>query len=601
VTLNDNPKVLIVDDQPRNLDVLEAMLGETECTLIRATSADAALLALVRHEFAALVLDIRMPGMTGIELAALIKQRKRSQHVPILFLTAHSGNDEDVLRGYGVGAVDYLSKPINADIFRSKIAVFVDLFRKTRALADLNHALQREVAERELAQQALRASNEDLERRVLERTAAVNRAHQGVRENEERLRMALEVAQLAAWEWHLASGQMRWSTDPEALFGFPKGSFGEELRMVRTVHPDDRAHVEEATANALRTGVYEAEYRAVRPDASLAWIKERGRVFPDTDSDRIVGISRDITADRESAAERECLLRSAREARDQAEMQSRLKDEFLATLSHELRTPMNIILGWLDTLVNERRVGNVQTALAAIQRNAQTQAKLIDDLLDMNRLLSGNLRLELVPIDVAATLKAAAQGLQPAADAKGVTFTVTIEAPAIMALADSTRLQQVLWNLLHNAIKFTPKGGRVEVRGRQQNGLVQIEIRDTGRGISRDFLPHIFERFRQQDSSSTRESAGLGLGLSIAKQLAELHGGTIRGFSDGNGTGATFTLELPAPEVSGAAAAVSTLAHAVNADGSANSVSESSLHMTAGRPDGWATEVSTNTVTHTNE
>src|SRR5919204_4725216 len=147
MTQNENPKVLIVDDQPRNLDVLEVMLGDVDCMLIRATSADEALLHLVRHDFAALVLDIRMPGMSGIELATLIKQRKRSQHVPILFLTAHSINEDDVLRGYDVGAVDYLTKPVNANILRSKIGVFVDVFRKTHALARLNDALQHEVAE----------------------------------------------------------------------------------------------------------------------------------------------------------------------------------------------------------------------------------------------------------------------------------------------------------------------------------------------------------------------------------------------------------------------------------------------------------------------
>ncbi|HJY34738.1 MAG TPA: response regulator, partial [Vicinamibacterales bacterium] len=266
MTSLDKPKVLIVDDQPRNLDVLEAMLGDMDCTLIRATSPDEALLAIVRHDFAALVLDIKMPEMSGIELATLIKRRKRSEHVPILFLTAHSSNDDDVLEGYSAGAVDYLSKPVNATILRSKIGVFIELFRKRRALADLNDRLQREVAERVNAQAALQLANEELERRVQDRTAALYRAHRGVRENEERLRMALEVAQIAAWEWHLASGQMRWSTDPEALFGFPRGSFGQELRIVRAVHSDDKLRIEEAMAAALQTGVYEAEYRAVRPN-----------------------------------------------------------------------------------------------------------------------------------------------------------------------------------------------------------------------------------------------------------------------------------------------------------------------------------------------
>lgn len=549
MTQTEKPKILIVDDQPRNLDVLEAMLGDTDCALIRATSADEALLCLVRNEFAALVLDVKMPGMNGIELATLIKQRKRSQHVPILFLTAHSGDEDGILRAYGVGAVDYLSKPVNAAILRSKINVFLDLFRKTRALADLNEALRREVVEREKAQQALQSANEELERRVRERTAALSRAHQGVRENEERLRMALEVAQIAAWEWHLASGQMRWSTDPEVLFGFPKGSFGQELRIVRTVHDEDKSSVDDATAVALKTGTYETEYRAVRPNGHVVWIKERGRVFSDSDGDRMVGISRDVTAERESAQERERLLKSERDARDEAERQSRLKDEFLATLSHELRTPMNVILGWLETLASGKAIRDTRSVLAVVQRNAQIQAKLIDDLLDMNRLLSGNLRFELVPVNVGTTVQTTLQGLQPAADAKGVQLHCIMDSPEVGALADARRLQQVLWNLVHNAIKFTSKGGRVDVRVGQRGGQVNIVVEDNGQGIHREFLPHVFERFRQQDSSTTRESPGLGLGLSIARHLVELHGGTIGAFSDGDGAGAKFVVELPAVDV----------------------------------------------------
>jgi PAS domain S-box-containing protein len=545
-TLATTPKILIVDDQPRNLDVLEAMLAETGCEFVRATSADEALLCLIRHEFAALVLDIKMPGMSGIELATLIKQRKRTQHVPILFLTAHSVDENDVLRGYGVGAVDYLSKPINAAILRSKVGVFIDLYRTTRALADLNDALHREVAERENAQQALQRANAELERRVLERTSALTRAHQGVRENEERLRMALEVAYIAAWEWNLATGQMRWSTDPEALFGFPGGAFGPDLRIVRTVHPDDRSRVEEATAAALKTGVYETEYRCVRPNGQTVWITERGRVFSDADSDRMVGISRDVTGERQLSRERERLLRSERASRDEAERQSRLKDEFLATLSHELRTPMNIILGWLDTLLRGLPIRDTASALAIVQRNAQMQAKLIDDLLDMNRLTSGNLRIEITPIDVVSTLHAAIQGLRPSADAKGVTLTVAAEPGAIMALADPNRLQQVLWNLLHNGIKFTPSGGNVDTQVARKNERINIVVKDNGQGIAPDFLPHVFERFRQQDSSSTRESSGLGLGLSITRHLVELQGGRIEAFSGGCNQGARFVIDMPA-------------------------------------------------------
>jgi hypothetical protein len=543
--MRDKPKVLIVDDQPMNLDVLELMLAEADCTLVRASSADEALLCMVRHEFAALVLDIRMPGMSGIELATLIKQRKRFQDVPILFLTAHSVNDDDVLRGYGVGAVDYLSKPVNAEILRSKVGVFVEAFRKTRALADLNVALQQEVARREAAQAALQEANQELEQHVQERTAALTRAHRGVRENEERLRMALEVAQIGAWEWHLGSGQMRWSTDPEVLFGFPKGSFGPELRIVRTIHDQDRGKVEAAAAAALKTGVYEAEYRAVRPDGSVVWITERGQVFSDAEGERMVGISRDVTAQRVSEVERERLLKSERASRGEAERQSRLKDEFLATLSHELRTPMNVILGWLEILASGKPIRDLSSTLSVLQRNARLQAKLIDDLLDMNRLTSGNLQLEVTRVDVAGTLHSTIQSLKPAADAKEVEL-IALATPATIEIdGDARRIQQILWNVLHNAIKFTQGGGRVEARAELVADEARVIVEDNGRGISARFLTHVFERFRQEDSSTTRESSGLGLGLSIAKHLVELHGGTISADSEGLGRGSTFTVRFP--------------------------------------------------------
>jgi signal transduction histidine kinase/CheY-like chemotaxis protein len=541
----EKPAVLLVDDQARNLDVLEAMLGEMDCTLVRATTADEALLCVVRHDFAALVLDIMMPDMNGVELAMLIKHRKRSRDVPILFLTAHSIEQEDLLRGYAAGAVDYLSKPINPEILRSKIAVFVDLFRKTRALADLNAALQREIQERENAQNELQRVNHTLESRVHERTVALNRAHQGVRENEERMRMALDVAQIAAWEWHLPSGQMRWSTDPEALFGFPPGAFGQALRITRSIHQDDKMKIELATATALSSGVYEAQYRAVRPDRSIVWIRERGRLFADVDGDRLIGISRDITAEHEAAEERERLLKSERSARDEAERQGRLKDEFLATLSHELRTPMNAILGWLSILDSGKPIREIHSALAVINRNARIQAKLIEDLLDMNRLISGNVRLDVEPVDIGTLLQSTMQSLQPMADLRGVHIIASVESNATELTGDARRLQQVLWNLVHNAIKFSTDDGRVVIHVQRASPGVQITVKDNGQGISPSFLPHVFERFRQQDSSLTRGTPGLGLGLSIAKHLVELHGGTLTAHSAGEGQGATLTMQLP--------------------------------------------------------
>jgi PAS domain S-box-containing protein len=541
----DKPRILIVDDQPRNLDVLEAMLGDMDCAFVRATTSDEALLAIVRHEFAALVLDIRMPDMSGIDLATLIKQRRRSAHVPILFLTAHSSNDDEVLRGYGVGAVDYLNKPINAHILRSKIGVFLDLFRKTRALAELNETLQNEVNLRERAQAALQSANDELERRVQERTAALHRAHQGVRENEERLQMALEIARMAAWEWDLATGSVRWSTDPETVFSFPAGAFGADRRIHRVVHADERLEVEAAIAAALKTGSYEAQYRAVRPDGTAVWITERGQLFSDVEGDRIVGISRDVTAEKRAALEREELLTREQEARDEAERQGRLKDEFLATLSHELRTPMNAILGWLSILESGKPIREIHSVLAVIARNAQIQAKLIEDLLDMNRLMSGNLALELSPVRVGSLVQTTMQSLQPAADARRVTMIASVDPSLGEISADGVRLQQVLWNLVHNAIKFSDEGGRVEIYVQRDVDSMQLVVKDNGRGISGDFLPHVFERFRQQDGSLTRSASGLGLGLSIAKHLVELHGGTIAAHSEGPRQGATFVARIP--------------------------------------------------------
>ena len=551
---SDEVKVLIVDDDTRNLDALEVMLEGSGCSFVRAQSGDEALIAILQHEFAAIILDIRMPGMSGIELAHLVKQRRRTRDVPILFLTAHLVDDADVLRGYGVGAVDYLSKPINADILRSKVAVFIDLFRKTRQLAAINQTLQNEVIERHRAQHALAQANQELEVRVAERTAALTVAHRGVRENEERLRLAMDVAQMAAWEWDLDANQVTWSTDPETLFGFPAGAFGPEHRVTRALHPEDKPRVEAALASALAHGLYECEYRVERPSGMAVWITERGQVLRRSDGtvDKIIGVSRDVSAQRRAEQERERLLVRERQARDEAERQSRFKDEFLATLSHELRTPINAILGWLSILARGEAVRDPAKAIAVIQRNAQMQAKLIEDLLEMNKLMSGTARLEVAVLDVKTTVDNALQALQPTADAKGIRLSCSIDPAVSHVTADARRVQQVLWNLVHNAIKFTPNEGCVDVTVTRTERAIQIRVTDTGQGIPGDFLPYVFDRFRQADPSVTRGAWGLGIGLSIAKHIVELHGGSIEVESGGPGQGATFTVQLPATRVAGA-------------------------------------------------
>ena len=262
---------------------------------------------------------------------------------------------------------------------------------------------------------------------------------------------------------------------------------------------------------------------------------------------------RDVTDQRRAqdaaqraAEERRQLLERERAARSEAERASAMKDDFLATLSHELRTPLNAILGWAQTLrLRPPGAEDLRRGLETIERNARAQAQLIEDLLDMSRIASGTLRVDIHPVMPAAVVEAALDTVRAAADAKRVHLTSALDPLAGPVAADPGRLQQVVWNLLSNAIKFTAKEGRVHVRLERVHSRVEISVEDTGIGIPPEFLPHVFDRFRQVDASSTRATGGLGLGLAIVKQLIELHGGTARAASRGLGTGATFTVDLP--------------------------------------------------------
>jgi signal transduction histidine kinase/ActR/RegA family two-component response regulator len=243
---------------------------------------------------------------------------------------------------------------------------------------------------------------------------------------------------------------------------------------------------------------------------------------------------------------RRALLEAERAARGEAERASHLKDQFLATLSHELRTPITAILGWSQLLARgESSTEDLDEGIATIARNARAQARIIDDLLDMSRIVSGKLRLDLQPMEVAGVVEAAVASVAPMAQSRDISITTSINSSSAMVLGDVARLQQVFWNLLSNAVKFTPRGGVVQVVVETRPSHVQVQVIDNGQGISPEFLPHLFERFRQQDGTSTRIHGGLGLGLSIARQLVEFHGGTIAAASAGEGKGATFTVRLP--------------------------------------------------------
>ena len=300
-----------------------------------------------------------------------------------------------------------------------------------------------------------------------------------------------------------------------------------------------------AIANALP---WEDTFPLRRHDGQMRWHLSRAMPFRDATGTVTLwfGTNTDITEERNKAEERERLLASERRARAESERAGRMKDEFLATLSHELRTPLNAILGWSQLL--RRGLDDKQTVeegISVIERNARVQVQLIEALLDMSRIISGNVRLDIQSVDVSSVVEAAIETVTPAAEAKGIRLQKIMDRQAGPISGDAGRLQQVVWNLLSNAIKFTPKGGRIQVLVARVNSHIELSVTDTGQGISAEFLPHVFERFRQADASTTRAHGGLGLGLAIVKHLVELHGGTIDAKSAGEGQGSAFTVSLP--------------------------------------------------------
>jgi PAS domain S-box-containing protein len=262
------------------------------------------------------------------------------------------------------------------------------------------------------------------------------------------------------------------------------------------------------------------------------------------DVQKLVTVSRDITEQKHAEQERAQLLASERSARSEAERAARLKDDFVSTLSHELRTPLNAILGWVGVLKQHQSPDTLAKAIDVIDRNSRRQSQMVDDLLDMSRIMSGKMRLDVQRLDVSSAIEEAVASAQPAADAKGVRLVKVLGSASIVQ-GDPGRVQQIVWNLVSNAIKFTPRGGTVQVTLRKVNSHVNVQVSDTGQGIRPDVLPHVFQRFRQGDVSLTRHQGGLGLGLAIVKNLVEMHGGSVNAASDGEGQGSVFTVSLP--------------------------------------------------------
>lgn len=720
--------ILLVDDHPANLMALEAILEPLGERLVRATSGTQAV-ELARHEeFALVLLDLQMPELDGLETAALLKKTERSHAMPIIILTANEPSRDTVSKGYASGAVDFLYKPLDPDVLRSKVVVFVDLYKQrmapresvvpitprgvvppgidessgrlserlvaaapadeqadtVEALVRIHSALNEDLDLERIAQRLVDETTEltnasagafhwssrgamhvatsggmrtelaalgpgsllmtrvfggvgslridDAARElgsrapagvrsavavpvlarggqvagalvlVSERARAFDDRHEELaavaarhaasslenaglyeeakearrraelaelelRAGEARVRLALDSAGLGTFDYNPTTGALRWDTRSRALFGLPPDAPISYSMYIAGIHPEDRARVDAANKRALDTGgdgTFDVEYRTIGiQDKVERWVAAKGQAFVENGrAVRFVGTFLEVTAkkivenERAAILEREQELRAEAEtARARAEAASRAKDEFLATVSHELRNPLNAILGWSRVLLEED--GELprerqRKGLEVIARNAKAQVQLVEDILEVSRIVSGKLRLATAATDVRGVVEAAIDTLRSAAHAKGVILETVIPPDAGSIIADEDRIQQVLWNLLSNAVKFTPRGGTVRLEVSRDDEQVVIAVGDSGEGIDPGFLPFVFDRFRQADGSTTRAHGGLGLGLAIVRHLVELHGGTAAADSAGTGTGATFTVRLPihAPPVS---------------------------------------------------
>jgi PAS domain S-box-containing protein len=361
----------------------------------------------------------------------------------------------------------------------------------------------------------------------------------------------VESSPLAVIEWDSDFRVSRWSKSAERLFGWKADEvIGKHVNEWQFVFTDDVDAVALVT-NRQREGVEVhgvLRNRNYTRDGSILFCEWYNSVLRDEREHlvSVLSLVLDVTAREKAEQERAALLVRERDARQHAEEADRLKDEFLATLSHELRTPLTSILGWASMIRNGEVEGaNAMRALETIERNARSQARLIDDLLDVSRIITGNLRLDLNPLNLTPIVEAAVDALRPTADVKDIHLNTEFISADCLIKGDPNRLRQVIWNLLSNAIKFTPRGGTVSISLYCVESNARLTVSDTGEGIPEAFLPYVFDRFRQAEGSISRKQGGLGLGLAVVRHLVELHGGTIEAESAGIGEGSMFTVDLP--------------------------------------------------------
>jgi len=384
------------------------------------------------------------------------------------------------------------------------------------------------------------------------------RHEEDLRRSEERFRLLVEgVSDYAIFMLDVNGRVATWNVGAQRIKGYSAEEIiGQHFSIFYPPDVKESGWPAHELLVAAEKGSFVDDGWRVRKDGTTMWANVTITALRD-DSGRLIGfakLTRDLTERKRAEAvevagrEREQLLEAERSARMAAQRATRIKDEFLATLSHELRTPLSAILGWTQVLLrteSSMEPGGLRRAIEVIDRNARAQVRLIDDLLDLSRIMTGKIRLDLQQVSLPDVVQTAVDSAMPAANAKNIRLQAILDPAQPFVSADSGRLQQVVWNLLTNAIKFTPKGGQIQVLLQRVNSRIELSVSDTGIGIPASYLPHVFDRFSQRDSSTTRSFGGLGLGLAISKQLVELHGGSIRVSSQGEGQGSTFLVDLP--------------------------------------------------------
>jgi PAS domain S-box-containing protein len=494
--------VLVVDDEISNRYAVSRVLSQAGYRVVEASTGEESLRLIHSEKPDLVVLDVKLPDISGYEICRRIKSDPGTASILVLQVSATFVKTRDAVRSLEGGADSYLTQPVEPPVLIATVGALLRL----------------------------------------------RRAEEALRESESRHRLLFERTPLSAWVFDIDSLSILAVNDAAIQhYGYGREEF-LAMKMGDLLPAADVAVFKARAVSDARGQL--GVWRHHTKDGAQVDVELTASPIRFAEYHARMLLAADVTERRRVEQARAELLTRERMARAQAEEANRAKDDFLATLSHELRTPLNAMLGWVNLLQTGKL--DAQTAkrgLDAIDRNSRIQAQLIEDLLDVSRIITGKLVLERHVIDLVDVAQAAAEGLRAPALARQLDLTIRAEVAPIHVEGDFGRLQQVVSNLVSNAIKFTDPGGRITIRIERRGAEAALEVADTGRGIRPEFLPHVFEKFRQADTSITRSHTGLGLGLAIVRRLVELHAGRVEAASEGEGRGATFTVTLPLAQV----------------------------------------------------